>query len=257
MKKTIFILSLVVSTGGYSQVGINTTNPKGVLDIVSTNSTMVIPRLPNPQNITNPVEGMLAYDSTNKTIRYYDGTNWSTLVYSKQEKKSNEGVVKINGGSAGAKPSWSNVAANTTRQVSYSSPLSFATWPTTCWPDNSIVADTKILKNSNQFVENGVMGQVHQWRIIINYTKNLNILSQDIRFILRNPISGFRSEISGVIPSSKTSGILVYNFITIADGASLPPPLGTGNGYIIEWIASDIITTLSIDSITRISFQKN
>jgi len=252
------MIALTSSVGAYCQVGINTTNPKGVLDIVSTNSTMVIPRLPNPHIIAAPVEGMLVYDSINKTIRYFDGTNWSTLMYSKQLTKSNEGVVKINAGGAGTgtKPSWTNVAANTTKQVIYPAPLKYATWPTTNWPDNSAASDSKIF-TSNQFLENGVMGQVHQWRIIINYTKNSNILSQDIRFILRNPVSGFRSEISGVIPSSKTSGILVYNFTTVADGESLPPPLGTGSGYVIEWVASDTITSLSMDSITRISFQKN
>ena len=225
------------------------------MDIVSTNSTLVIPRLPNPQIIAAPVEGMLVYDSTNKTIRYFDGVNWSTLMYSKVQTKSSEGVVKIRGG-AGALPTWTNVPANTTNQVIYSMPLSYAASPTTSWPDNSPPSDAKIFKN-NQFLENTVMGQVHQWRIIINYTKGSNASSQDIRFILRNPSSGFRSETSAVIPSNKTNGILVYNFTTIADGASLPPPLGTGSGYIIEWISSDPVALLSIDSVTRVSFQKN
>ena len=258
MKKQIIILALVCFSRVWSQVGINTTSPKGVLDIVSTTSTVIIPRLPNPESIAAPVEGMIAYDTTNKTIRYYDGTTWGTLVYSRELKKSNDGTVKINaaGAGAGTKPSWTNVPANTTRQVTYASPLVYAASPATHWPENSLTSDAMVYK-TNQFIENGVMGQVHQWRIIINYTKSSNILSQDVRFILRNPISGFRSEISGVIPSSKTSGILVYNFTTIADGASLPPPLGTGGGYILEWVASDTITSLSIDSITRISFQRN
>ncbi|ALR29681.1 hypothetical protein ATE47_03690 [Chryseobacterium sp. IHB B 17019] len=255
MTKKIIIIALTSSVGVYSQVGINTTNPKGVLDIVSTNSTMVIPRLPNPNIIAAPVEGMLVYDSTNKTIRYFDGVNWSTLMYSKEQTKSNEGVVKISGG-GGTLPTWTNVPANTTKQVMYSTPLSYASSPTTSWPDNSPPSDAKIFKN-NQFIENAVMGQVHQWRIIINYTKGSNASSQDIRFILRNPSSGFRSEASAVIPSNKTSGVLVYNFTTIADGASLPPPLGTGGGYIIEWVSSDPVALLSIDSVTRISSQKN
>lgn len=255
MTKKLFLIALASSAGVYSQIGINTNDPKGVLDIVSTNSTLVIPRLPNPQIIAAPVEGMLVYDSTNKTIRYFDGVNWSTLMYSKGQTKSSEGVVKISGG-AGTLPTWTNVPANTTNQVIYSMPLSYAASPTTSWPDNSPPSDARIFKN-NQFLENAVMGQVHQWRIIINYTKGSNASSQDIRFILRNPSSGFRSETSAVIPSNKTNGILVYNFTTIADGASLPPPLGTGNGYIIEWISSDPVALLSIDSVTRVSFQKN
>lgn len=177
-------------------------------------------------------------------------------MYSKEETKSNEGVVKIIGGAAGAKPTWKNVPANTTKQVMYSFPLSYAASPTTSWPDNSPPSDARIFKN-NRFVENAVMGQIHQWRIIINYTKGSNASSQDIRFILRNPSSGFFSETSTVIPASKTSGVLVYNFTTVADGVSLPPPLGNGSGYIIEWVSSDPITQLSIDSVTRVSFQKN
>ncbi|SDQ08361.1 hypothetical protein SAMN05421664_0389 [Chryseobacterium soldanellicola] len=258
MKKQIIIFTLVCFSRVCSQVGINTTSPKGVLDIVSTTSAMVIPRLPNPQTIVAPVEGMLAYDSTNKTIRYYDGTAWSTLFYSQKQTKANEGAVKINAGGAGAgtKPNWANVPANTTKQVVFSLPLVYASSPTTSWPENSTIADSRIY-NGNQFIENGVLGQVHLWRLIVNYTKSSNILSQDIRFILRNPLSGFRAEVSGVIPSSKTSGILVYSFNTIADGASLPAPLGTGNGYVLEWIGSDDITSLSIDSVTRISYHKD
>ncbi|SIQ76765.1 hypothetical protein SAMN05880574_12429 [Chryseobacterium sp. RU37D] len=260
MTNKIIIVVLAISVRSYSQVGINTTKPQGVLDIVSTTSTMVIPRLPDPNAITSPVAGMLAYDSTNKTIRYYDGVQWSTLMYSKEQTKSNEGVVKISGsgvgGSAGTKPSWANVPPDTTKQVTYSAPLNYASSPTTSWPDNSPASDDKIYKNG-RFLENNVLGQVHQWRIIVNYTKNANASSQEIRFILRNPSSGFRSEMNAVIPTGKSSGILVYNFTTIADKVSLPPPLGTGNGYIIEWESSDKVTALSIDSITRVSAQKN
>ena len=201
---------------------------------------------------------MVAYDKTNKTIRYYDGANWSTLIYSAQLTKPNEGVVKINAGGSGSgtKPNWTNINANTTRQITYSSPLVYASSPTTSWPENSTASDSKIY-SANQFIENAVLGQVHQWRVIVNYTKDANIYSQDIKMILRNPLSGFRLEISGVIPSSKTSGILVYYFTTIADGSSLPAPSGTGGGYILEWVASDDINTLSVDSITRISFHKD
>lgn len=254
----LLIIVLASFAGLQAQVGINTTHPQGVLDIVSTNSTMVIPRLTDPSAIAQPVEGMIAYDTTNKTIRYYDGTSWGTLMYSRDQTKSNEGVLKINGSGAGAgaKPTWNNVAANATKQVTLASPLVYATPPTTSWPDNSAAIDAKIY-SAGKFIENAVKGQVHQWRVIVNYAKSSNIYSQDITFVLRNPASGFRSEISGVVPSSKTSGILVYNFTTIADGASLPPPHGNGSGYILEWIASDTISTLSIDSITRISFVKN
>lgn len=256
MQKKIIILVLASFVRVSSQVGINTSSPKGALDIVSTTSGVIIPRMPNPATIAAPVAGMLAYDSTNKTIRYYDGTNWSTLMYSKQTK-SNEGTVKINGGGngGGTKPSWTDVPAETTKQVTYSLPCLYAAPPSTSWPENSTATDSKIY-SGGKFIENAVMGQVHQWRVIVNYTKESNILSQDVKFILRNSSSSFRLEISGVIPSSKTSGILVYYFTTIADGASLPPPLGTGSGYILEWIASDDISTLSIDSITRISFYK-
>ncbi len=260
MKIKIILLFLftVKFTINNAQVGINTTNPKGVLDITSANSAVVLPRLADPVSVITPVAGMILYDSTNKAIRYFDGSTWNTVIYSTQLTKPNEGVVKINAGgsSGGVKPSWSNTPANTTRQVTYSLPLVYASSPTTSWPENSTVSDIKIY-NGGRFIENEVLGQVHQWRVIVNYTKSLNILSQDIKFILRNPSSSFRLEVSGVIPSGKTSGILVYNFTSIADQASLPSPFGTGNGYILEWVASDDITTLNIDSVTRISNHKD
>lgn len=256
-KQIIIIIILAAFVRIDAQIGINTSSPKGVLDIVSTTSAMIISRLPNPGTIAAPVEGMLAYDTTNKSIRYYDGASWNTLINTKLTKP-NEGVVKINAGGTGEgiKPKWTNVAANSTHQVTYTLPLIYATPPTTSWSENSVTADSKIY-NGNQFIENAVLGQVHQWRLIVNYTKNANIYSQDIKFILRNPLSAFRLEISGVIPSSKTSGILVYDFTTIADGASIPSPIGTGVGYILEWVPSDEILTMSIDSITRVSFHKD
>lgn len=259
--KLVIIFSISALSFTFGQVGIGTSSPQGVLDVVSSKSGVILPRNTNPvTGVTSPKEGMIVYDQTNKTIRYYDGTNWNTLVYSALLTKPNEGVVKINasGAGAGTRPTFA-MAANSTTQIKYAStPLVYSSSPTTSWPENATVADTSIYNTTtNQFIENNVMGQVHLWRLIVNYTKASEILSDDLKLIVRNPLSTFRLEISGVIPSSKTSGILVYNFITIADGLSLPAPLGTGGGYIFELSTSDLMNSVVIDSVTRISFHKD
>jgi hypothetical protein len=39
---------------------------------------------------------MVIYDSSNKTLRYYNGTQWSTMISSQTLTTANEGVVKMN-----------------------------------------------------------------------------------------------------------------------------------------------------------------
>lgn len=65
----------VISTGG---VGINTTTPQAIFDVVSTTSGVLIPRMTTTQRdaISTPINSMLIYNSTNERFEYYKDGIW-------------------------------------------------------------------------------------------------------------------------------------------------------------------------------------
>ncbi|WP_445722816.1 hypothetical protein [Flavobacterium sp.] len=77
MRKIILTVILLATTGFYAQVGIGTTNPEGVLDVVSTNSGVVLPRVANTAAVTIPVNGMVIYDLSSHCLRLYANGVWS------------------------------------------------------------------------------------------------------------------------------------------------------------------------------------
>lgn len=73
----------------YEGVTINNTSqsqadPSAVLDISSLNKGILFPRLTSEQRnaISNPAEGLLIYNTTNKNYEFFDGTNWNTMSMS-------------------------------------------------------------------------------------------------------------------------------------------------------------------------------
>lgn len=64
---------MLATTFGFSQVGINTTNPKGALDVTSDDLGLVLPRVTRIEDVTNnnsalAENGTIVYDvSRNKT----------------------------------------------------------------------------------------------------------------------------------------------------------------------------------------------
>jgi hypothetical protein len=93
MKNSNLLIFMICSSFTFAQVGINTTSPLGVLDVTSANSAVVLPRNANPPaNVSTPL-AMIIYDSSFKTLRYYDGTQWSTVISSQTLTTANEGVV--------------------------------------------------------------------------------------------------------------------------------------------------------------------
>lgn len=79
-KQIILLLALLLGTVTYAQVGIGTTspNPSSALDIESTDSGLLIPRMTTAQRtgIATPAEGLQVYDITTSSLWYYDGTSW-------------------------------------------------------------------------------------------------------------------------------------------------------------------------------------
>ena len=70
MKKIILSFALLIASfATTAQVGFGTTSPEGALDVVSSNSGIIVPRVANTAAITSPVNGMLMYDlSTNSSL---------------------------------------------------------------------------------------------------------------------------------------------------------------------------------------------
>ena len=84
MKKIILILTLIFSFGMYAQVGINETDPEGALDVKSSDSGLVIPRVANTGAVTNPstanttiADGTMIYDMSSSCIKAYENGSWS------------------------------------------------------------------------------------------------------------------------------------------------------------------------------------
>jgi len=81
--------SLILNLGGAAVglivdkgfVGIGTTNPKGALDIVSTDSGFLPPRMTTAQRdaINSPQEGMGIFNTTTKKKNVFNGTIWEEI----------------------------------------------------------------------------------------------------------------------------------------------------------------------------------
>jgi hypothetical protein len=81
MRKIILTTMLIVIvTTCFAQVGIGTTNPNtsSVLDLTSTNKAFLPPRMTtaNRVAITNPVAGMVIFNTDSSCIEIYRGTSW-------------------------------------------------------------------------------------------------------------------------------------------------------------------------------------
>ena len=81
MKKIILMLALFAASFiANAQVGIGTTNPEGALDVVSSNSGVIVPRVANVAAVTVPVNGMIIYDISSKCIKGYENNAWTECL---------------------------------------------------------------------------------------------------------------------------------------------------------------------------------
>ncbi len=69
-----------------AQVGVNADNsapdPSAMLDVKSTTRGVLIPRMTNAERdaIENPALGLIIYNTEDKYVQLYDGTNWTILI---------------------------------------------------------------------------------------------------------------------------------------------------------------------------------
>lgn len=280
-KILISFILLCVYALMYTQVGINTSTPNGatVLDVVSNQKGILIPRLTDTDRDTyladndaltvppigvvnaNLTAGTLIFNTTTNNFQYWDGTLWRQLFVPTSSQAGNDGVVKVNSGNANAKPSLNLSAAGNgygaRQQVTYTTPLVFAASPTTSWPETTVpfpgVTANIYTAATGKWRENEIYGQVHVWRLIANITPGSNS-SGSVKATFKNPDSGFEINSIQLVPSGSggVGNLLTFYFYTIADPASLDP----GRGYQL-FMESDISCGVVVDSFTRVSLFKD
>jgi hypothetical protein len=77
-KFTISLLFIVLCSFSYSQVGVGTADPKAALDVTSTNSGFIMPRIADHTTLTVTVDqqGMQVFDLATNSIWIWNGTVW-------------------------------------------------------------------------------------------------------------------------------------------------------------------------------------
>ena len=91
------LLFFAASLTTFAQVGIGTTSPEGILDVVSTESGVVIPRVATITDITTPVDGMTAYAIDEKCFKGYADGAWEDMTTCFTATFSLTGVASYNG----------------------------------------------------------------------------------------------------------------------------------------------------------------
>ncbi|MCH8546710.1 MAG: hypothetical protein LAT54_08250 [Cryomorphaceae bacterium] len=80
---TLFMLGLIGLNHSYAQVGIGTATPESssILHLESDSAGFLPPRLTSIQidNISNPAEGLIIYNTSINQLQSYDGSNWISL----------------------------------------------------------------------------------------------------------------------------------------------------------------------------------
>lgn len=239
--------------------------------------------------------GMLIENTSVPCIQRWNGTSFECLAVVTGGGTGNDGAVKINlpvtlpipqttdpgyislapVGSNAGNQGGGNVDKWYTLNVTPAS-WNFSSFPTTSWPENAfpdtLLADIFLNDQftvtstegagglvggtADAFVENHVPGQIHIWRV--NVRNNAGSASQEIlNARLRNPLSGFTTAAVTVFSPQQGSDLQTVIFITIADDASLPAPVGTGNGYVLEFRSGSGAQDIWVESITRISLFKD
>lgn len=284
MNKIFTIIALVAIQITYCQVGINTQSPNNasVLDIVSSEKGILIPRLTDaqrdakladndpatvpPVGVVNTAlsPGTLIFNTDENRFEFWDGVVWRQLFVATSSQAGNDGVVKVNGGASGVKPQVSLSASGNSygpaKQIIYTTPLTFAASPTTSWPETTVPFPgvtsniyTGTDNTTQRWIENPINGQVHIWRLIATVIPGSNS-SGSVKTTFKNPDSGFEINSISLLPSgsSGTGKILTFYFYTIGDGDSI----GSGKGYQL-FAETDSDCTFRVESFTRVSLFKD
>ena len=79
MKKVLLCAAFIAASfTSIAQVGVGTTTPEAALDVVSTNSGVLLPRVANIAAVTTPVNGMLIYDELRNCFKGFENGAWTS-----------------------------------------------------------------------------------------------------------------------------------------------------------------------------------
>jgi hypothetical protein len=79
MKKLLLCVAFIAASfTSIAQVGVGTTTPEAALDVVSTNSGVLLPRVANIAAVTTPVNGMLIYDVSSNCFKGFENGAWTS-----------------------------------------------------------------------------------------------------------------------------------------------------------------------------------
>lgn len=83
-KRFLFLVTLLMSTMIWAQVGINTDTPNANsdLELGSNNKALLLNRVANTAAVASPVNGMLIYDNSVNCVKAYENNAWSTCLSS-------------------------------------------------------------------------------------------------------------------------------------------------------------------------------
>jgi hypothetical protein len=82
MRSLILTAFLFASLFTRAQVGIGTNTPStnAVLDVNSSNKGLMLPRLNDTFNVSNPSAGLMIYNSNTRTPAFHNGTRWNNIA---------------------------------------------------------------------------------------------------------------------------------------------------------------------------------
>ncbi|GAK74739.1 hypothetical protein JCM19296_317 [Nonlabens ulvanivorans] len=125
--KSFIVLLFLCTSCLYAQIGINTNDPKGTLDVTSVNNTgLVLPRVTSVEDVTDgnsnpPLNGTVVFDLSRGTTCFYQNSEWMCITY---DTTGNVGLTNV---SYIEPPSFNYIKASNTQdndQFGYSVSLS-------------------------------------------------------------------------------------------------------------------------------------
>jgi len=143
MNRIILVVTVLLSTLGFSQVGVGTDVPEAnaILDLTATDKALLLPRVANIDAIATPVNGMMIYSVNQKCFKSYENEVWVDLSTCQSilgamtfQTVTYQGVSVINTTGIGYNGETVDAASTITVNVAVTEPTSYvftATHPAT------------------------------------------------------------------------------------------------------------------------------